>query len=545
MSQWNEIIDSVINICSPESYHEFVEGVGNIMDEGGLAAYYHASPLLLLTVGMYREVLTRPDADLSTITDGLERLWQTVIDDRDTSTLDTDRDEDEDEYLLDELEFLRDEANGLLAIFEAYVAGQGSSADDANALIQQSTLLISSNHHKARRQFGQAGAAILRGANYWPLWSYEIDLPPTSGWLRGLTGLITFLKLEGLYPLAPLAEQRQKFSQAEAARPQPTADEAPDEPFEPVLSAEEQRLMEILLCGKEELGEEQLAEAPPFTPEIMSQLRLVIHSELYDDEDSEGKGYAPIHAAKLLGKSGSPEAIEPLLLALYKSDPDEILYSQTLFALEALGPLALPGVLDSMQYSDNPDFKLGLASVLAKIGHDDERAFRALEAYYHETTWEDDRVIAVSDLGALGDSRALPLLHKALNDRDITPMGINEVIGAIEELDPNHNPDELKRLETKARQRYDSRLVRFDKHGKAFCRNCSSLMEKDTFGEWQHVEPEPPLPGRGARSGLPAFDPFPPPVDPRYKNVGRNDPCPCGSGKKFKHCHGSGKMTVN
>ena len=21
--------------------------------------------------------------------------------------------------------------------------------------------------------------------------------------------------------------------------------------------------------------------------------------------------------------------------------------------------------------------------------------------------------------------------------------------------------------------------------------------------------------------------------------VGRNDPCPCGSGKKFKHCHGS------
>jgi preprotein translocase subunit SecA len=21
--------------------------------------------------------------------------------------------------------------------------------------------------------------------------------------------------------------------------------------------------------------------------------------------------------------------------------------------------------------------------------------------------------------------------------------------------------------------------------------------------------------------------------------VGRNDPCPCGSGKKYKHCHGS------
>ena len=23
------------------------------------------------------------------------------------------------------------------------------------------------------------------------------------------------------------------------------------------------------------------------------------------------------------------------------------------------------------------------------------------------------------------------------------------------------------------------------------------------------------------------------------KKVGRNDKCPCGSGKKFKHCHGN------
>ncbi len=27
--------------------------------------------------------------------------------------------------------------------------------------------------------------------------------------------------------------------------------------------------------------------------------------------------------------------------------------------------------------------------------------------------------------------------------------------------------------------------------------------------------------------------------DPRFKDVGRNDPCPCGSGKKFKKCHGA------
>jgi preprotein translocase subunit SecA len=28
-------------------------------------------------------------------------------------------------------------------------------------------------------------------------------------------------------------------------------------------------------------------------------------------------------------------------------------------------------------------------------------------------------------------------------------------------------------------------------------------------------------------------------ADQKFKDVGRNDPCPCGSGKKFKKCHGA------
>jgi preprotein translocase subunit SecA len=46
-----------------------------------------------------------------------------------------------------------------------------------------------------------------------------------------------------------------------------------------------------------------------------------------------------------------------------------------------------------------------------------------------------------------------------------------------------------------------------------------------------------------AKSGLPGEDeqPLPPPVEPIHahkKEVGRNDPCPCGSGKKYKKCCG-------
>jgi preprotein translocase subunit SecA len=37
------------------------------------------------------------------------------------------------------------------------------------------------------------------------------------------------------------------------------------------------------------------------------------------------------------------------------------------------------------------------------------------------------------------------------------------------------------------------------------------------------------------RASVPAAAPF---VRPMPK-VGRNEPCPCGSGRKYKHCHGA------
>jgi len=38
---------------------------------------------------------------------------------------------------------------------------------------------------------------------------------------------------------------------------------------------------------------------------------------------------------------------------------------------------------------------------------------------------------------------------------------------------------------------------------------------------------------------LRSLDPTKPAAPSEWANVGRNDPCPCGSGKKFKKCHGA------
>ncbi|MDD7441149.1 MAG: SEC-C metal-binding domain-containing protein, partial [Sutterellaceae bacterium] len=48
-------------------------------------------------------------------------------------------------------------------------------------------------------------------------------------------------------------------------------------------------------------------------------------------------------------------------------------------------------------------------------------------------------------------------------------------------------------------------------------------------------------PEEGAEPAAPAASPAgeqPTVDDIAFAGVGRNDPCPCGSGKKFKDCHG-------
>jgi len=47
---------------------------------------------------------------------------------------------------------------------------------------------------------------------------------------------------------------------------------------------------------------------------------------------------------------------------------------------------------------------------------------------------------------------------------------------------------------------------------------------------------DPVIVGAGRTRSL-SSAPVPANVD--WSNVGRNDPCPCGSGKKFKKCHGA------
>ena len=50
---------------------------------------------------------------------------------------------------------------------------------------------------------------------------------------------------------------------------------------------------------------------------------------------------------------------------------------------------------------------------------------------------------------------------------------------------------------------------------------------------------QPPKTPKAAAAGAPAARPaFRRPQSLNFAGVGRNDICPCGSGKRFKNCHG-------
>jgi preprotein translocase subunit SecA len=68
--------------------------------------------------------------------------------------------------------------------------------------------------------------------------------------------------------------------------------------------------------------------------------------------------------------------------------------------------------------------------------------------------------------------------------------------------------------------------------------------ELATAGDEAGLPPEPAMAGAAPGRQRPVFRPPPSDPDPAAPfvrgdaKVGRNDPCPCGSGKKFKQCHG-------
>jgi SEC-C motif domain protein len=64
-----------------------------------------------------------------------------------------------------------------------------------------------------------------------------------------------------------------------------------------------------------------------------------------------------------------------------------------------------------------------------------------------------------------------------------------------------------------------------------------SRFRRTELGQWRFVDGDARSPNAHGRGGSP--DERPPALTGAAQKVGRNDPCPCGSGRKFKKCCGA------
>jgi HEAT repeat protein len=204
------------------------------------------------------------------------------------------------------------------------------------------------------------------------------------------------------------------------------------------------------------------------------------------NEDAPGNGWPPIHAAKLLGDLKAREAIEPMLRVLAETEFDHVINGVLSRRLPEFGADVLEPALLLLEQASGDDGPLALVSVLAQIGVRDDRIFDAIC-----NVFDDDVIFGAMDFADYGDPRALPLLEEAIADfvpdfsHPIWRHDLNELLDAHETLGGVLDED--------LRARVDA---------------IDQLWEQHKAGS-----------GRTST-----------------RKVGRNEPCPCGSGKKHKKC---------
>jgi hypothetical protein len=261
--------------------------------------------------------------------------------------------------------------------------------------------------------------------------------------------------------------------------------------------AETLDVMEALLSAGEELDPTVRAEILQQGARAVPRLVAIVEDDSLAEVDAPGGGWAPIHAVDLLAELKAEEAIRPMLRLLRATSFDDIIHDRLILALAKMGPPALEPVLEAHAATEDPERRYELCDILSSLGVKDDRIYRALLALFDEHIAAGAMYLAV-----YGDPAALPILSAALDDEPDIPSDnpaenhtVIELAEAIDTLGGSLSASQWHkrtRVIQVARRKYRERAA---------------------------VEREPE------------------PAPPAKRKLGRNDPCWCGSGKKYKKCH--------
>ncbi|MFP4598369.1 MAG: SEC-C metal-binding domain-containing protein [Persicimonas sp.] len=228
---------------------------------------------------------------------------------------------------------------------------------------------------------------------------------------------------------------------------------------------------------------------------------IVSDQKLWDDQ-APGGGFAPVHAAEILGEIGDEAAIRPLYRLLSQVDPDALLDDAIVDTLRSFDRAALDVGLKELESWDDP-FLSDLAYVVAGLPGCHEKILQILLKYFIKNP-----VPGAELLAEYGDPTAVDALVVAL-DRYIAAAGgdpkyrrpIFTLAGAIEELGGELTAQQRRAVDLLETKRSASQTV------------------MDKLEEKRRNAPDDSQTVKNPH------------------DIGRNEPCWCGSGKKYKRCH--------
>jgi hypothetical protein len=258
----------------------------------------------------------------------------------------------------------------------------------------------------------------------------------------------------------------------------------------PVISEREDDPIVIFRGTGEKLPRELRERILALGEAAVPRLVEILEDEALGLEDGPGDGWPPIHAVDLLVDLRAADATARMLRVLATTSWDEIVHDRLMLRLPELGAAVLEPALAELAGTTDSDVHGSFCAVLAKLGVRDERIYAELCALFAE-----DELAGALCFADYGDQRALPLIQRAIRDFQadyesrVGTMGLADLVEAHERI------------------------------GGAFPADLSALVER-FHREWPEglqTELVQPTPAASAK-------------------VGRNDPCPCGSGRKYKKC---------
>lgn len=312
-------------------------------------------------------------------------------------------------------------------------------------------------------------------------------------------------------------------------------------------------LLDLLFKEEDRVTAAHIEELVKRGDDALPQVRQYLQNEDYWYEGKGGEYWIVYHAWTILALHGKPEDV-PLvmdkLMDVFYADSEWVMGMLPAF-LAAFGkPIAEPLMSfierERNGYIDNQDYaqaRYKAAAGLARLGHAHkelrEPVFGFLSKLYADRQENDTLFLtmAVDSLIYLDRKRGLQALRAAYDRNAVNRKVLGTFGHFVASLDhPDHHHE------------YDFEIEVMDFY------EPGAQAERQERWQREAAEPEQLYWEPGSKPPASAPEPWSLEGEPEapagYEvtakgtvmnpgKIGRNDPCPCGSGKKFKKCHGA------